>query len=373
MAYIKKNKNGTYSATVYVGRDSNGKMLRKYITRYGLKECKDAVRELEEEVSNKSLNNLSLMKMSDYMDKWFEINKATIAPTTRKAYKIYIDHHFKPFFGTMKVNKITEMHIKEYISIKLTKDELSSTTVRKHFFTLSRMLRDALKGKSPCLDIKAPKNAEFKPSIPTEKEFDTILNAFKEISIEDECIILLAGWCGLRRGEIFALKWDDLDETEGVIKIDEAMALEEEGYEFEIKDPKSHNGIRTIVIPDYLMDELKSLKLNRPKLKRYKKKKTIEMEHGKDKKLDIQYFIFRQDPHSFTKKYCRTITDKNLPKIRFHDLRHYHASLLYKNQVPDLYAAERLGHDIWVLKKIYQHLGLEDKKVIDEKVKNIFK
>jgi hypothetical protein len=47
--------------------------------------------------------------------------------------------------------------------------------------------------------------------------------------------------------------------------------------------------------------------------------------------------------------------------------------LLYKINVPDLYAAERLGHDIWVLKKIYQHLGLEDKKEIDQQVKDIFK
>ncbi|MCX7905067.1 MAG: hypothetical protein N2486_11235, partial [Caloramator sp.] len=76
--------------------------------------------------------------------------------------------------------------------------------------------------------------------------------------------------------------------------------------------------------------------------------------------------LFKQNPHSFTKKYAKIINNKNynLPKVRFHDLRHYHASLLYKNNVPDLYAAERLGHDIWVLKKIYQHLGLEEKKEI---------
>jgi integrase len=364
MATIKKNDNGTYKATVYVGRDSNGTMLRKFATRNSLKECKKAARELESQVESKSLNNLSMMKMSDYMDKWLEINKPLLAPTTVKGYKMYIKLHFKPAFGTMKVNQITDMHIKQYIADKL-KGKLSSTTVRKHFFTLSKMFYDALKTKSPCVDIKAPKNAEFTPTIPTEAEFNEIYLAFKKIGIEDEAIILLAGWCGLRRGEIFALKWNDLNEKDGTIRIDEALALEEEGYKFEFKDPKSHNGIRTIAVPDYLIDLLKTIKQSKPK----------KSDDKKENEVDIQYEIFTQNPHSFTKKYRKTINkeENNLPKIRFHDLRHYHASLLYKNKVPDQYAAGRLGHDIWVLKKIYQHLGLEETKELDQQVKNIFK
>lgn len=377
MASIKKLPNGTYQATVYVGRNSDGKMLRKYVTKDTLKECKAAAREIEDEIESKSLNNLSMMKMSTYMDKWFEINKPLLAETTRKAYKIYIDHHFKPFFDNMKVNQITDMHIKKYISDKLEKEKLSSTTVRKHFFTLSRMLYDALKSKSPCIDIKAPKNAEFTPAIPTEKEFKQIYKVFKKISKEDELIILLAGWCGLRRGEIFALRWNDIDEKQGMIRVDEAIAVQEEGYKYNFKKPKSHNGIREIVAPDYVIDLLKEIKQGI--LKPYKKSDDV-IELNKLTEDDISnQLICSQNPHSFTKKYEKIIKEtvlpkgKKLPQIRFHDLRHYHASLLYKNHVPDLYAAERLGHDIWVLKKIYQHLGLEEKKKLDNKVRKIFK
>lgn len=358
MASIKKNTNGNYSAAVYIGRDVNGKILRKYVTVSSLKECKNVVRELETQVASKSLNNLSMMKMSAYMDKWLEINKPLLASTTIKGYKMYINHHFKPAFGNMKVSKITDMHIKQYIANKIL-EKLSTTTIRKHFFTLSKMLYDALKGKSPCIDIKPPKNGEFKPTVPTEAEFNTIYETFKKISIEDEVIILLAGQCGLRRGEIFALKWDDINEKEGTIRVDEAVALEEDGYRFEFKAPKSHNGIRTIAAPDYLMELLKTIKQTIPK--------------GINNKIDIKHEIFIQNPHSFTKKYSRILRENELPKVRFHDLRHYHASLLYKNNVPDLYAAERLGHDIMVLKKIYQHLGLEETKELDQKVKNIFK
>jgi integrase len=109
-------------------------------------------------------------------------------------------------------------------------------------------------------------------------------------------------------------------------------------------------------------------------VKPYKKTNdVIELNKSNDNIIEDNP-IFTYNPHSFTKKFSKIINDpeKKLPKIRFHDLRHYHASLLYKNNVPDLYAAERLGHDISVLKKIYQHLGLEEKKDLDNKVKNLF-
>lgn len=365
MATIKKNKSGTWTAAIYGGRDEKGKKLMEFITMDGQRECKIAARKREDELECNKTGKYENMKMSNYMDEWLSINKRLLAPTTLKGYKIHINAHFKPFFGTKKVNQITDMMIKKYMSEKLK--DLSPTTVRKHFFTLSKMFRDALKTKSPCIGIKPPQNDIFEVHIPTEAEFAAICQVFKKISNEDEAIILLAGQCGLRRGEIFALKWDDLNEENGTIRIDEAVALEEEGYNFELKEPKSRNGIRTIVIPDYLVELLKDLKTNRHKFKRYKIHGGIVPE--------IQPLIFRQDPHSFTNKYFRIIDNEEnkLPRVRFHDLRHYHASLMYKNKIDDQYAADRLGHDIGVLKKIYQHLGLEEEKVLDDKIKNMFK
>lgn len=377
MANIRKLKNGSYQATIYVGRDKDGKMIRKYVTKDSFPECKAAARVIEQQVYEKTLTNLTNMKMPTYMDKWLEVNKAFLSPTTIKAYTTYINTHFKkyPAFEKSKVCQVTEMQVKEYLSKKL--ETLSPTTVRKHFFTLKKIMYDALKTKSPCADIKPPQTGDFKPTIPTSDEFEQIHQVFKSIGLQDEIIILLAGQCGLRRGEIFALKWDDIDEKEGSITIDEAVALKEEGYEFEFKQPKSHNGIRTIVAPDTLIELLKQWKSERPKINsKINRNNENTIKKNADKK-DIQPEIFTYNPHTFTKKYAKIIKetklmdDKILPQIRFHDLRHYHAVFLYENDIPDLYAAERLGHDIWVLKKIYQHLGIEKKNEYDEKIKNI--
>ncbi|HEY5576190.1 MAG TPA: site-specific integrase [Clostridiaceae bacterium] len=362
MGKITQNSNGSWSTIVYLGREGD-KNIRKSVTADTKQHCKQDAAELEHKNKLGQVNQYSSMKLSEYMDCWLHDNRGLLAPTTLKTYNLYARAHFRPYFKNVRVDKITDAMIRRYLSDKL--EELSPTTVRKHYFTLSRMLGDALKGANPCIGIKAPQNAAFKPHVPTEDEFAAIVKAFGSISNEDEAIILLAGWCGLRRGEIFALKWDDINDQEDTIRIDEAMALEEDGYDFVEKDPKSRNGFRTIAIPKYLTELLADIKKNKHKFKRFKK-------YG-GRLPDISNLAFQQDPHSFTKKYVRVIAEQKLPKVRFHDLRHYHASLLYKNNVPDQYAAERLGHDVWVLKRVYQHLGLKEEKELDDQVRDMFK
>ena len=371
MASIRKINKTTWEIAVYVGRDVKGKHLRKYATARSEKEAKEIARELEGDVASRDLSNVSMMKMVDWMEVWMDVSKPLLSPTTIKAYRLYVDKHFVPAFEKLKVCDITDMHVKSYIADKLA--DLSPTTVRKHFFTLQKILRDALKHASPCIGIKPPKTGNYKPTVPTEAQFKTLQSTFAEISMEHEAVILLAGWCGLRRGEIFALKWDDIDEKKGSIRIDEALALTEDEYKFEFKEPKSANGVRIVAAPDNLIELLKKIKKS-PKKK--KKRAVVNIEEKKQEKQeesDIAHSVFTITPGSWSNLYAKVIREKKLPKVRFHDLRHYHASILYKNNVPDLYAAERLGHDVWVLKKIYQHLGLEEKKELDDKVKGLFK
>ena len=368
MASIRKIDKTTWEVTVYVGRDAKGVMLRKYATARSEKEAKEIARELEGDKAKRDLSNISMMKMTDWMDMWLEVNRPLLAPTTVKAYAMYIEKHFIPAFGKDKLCDITDMHIKSYIADKLA--DLSPTTVRKHFFTLQKILRDGLKHGSPMVGIKPPKQNDYKPRVPSEDEFNSIRQTFAALGLEHEAVILLAGWCGMRRGEIFALKWDDIDDKDGFIRVDEALALAEDDYKFETKEPKSANGKRIIAASPYLIGLLGRIKkqTNPPK----KRKKRVVQIDSKKQETDISPNIFTITPGSWSNLYVKVSKNNKLPKIRFHNLRHYHASILYKNNVPDLYAAERLGHDISVLKGIYQHLGLKEKGEIDDKVRGLF-
>lgn len=342
MASIRKLENGKYQATVFVGRDANNKQIRKYVTRSTQKECKAAAREMEQEIEDGRFINVENIRLFAWMDKWLELNKERLSPSTFVSYKIYVDVHFKPFFGQLKLKQVTEIHIKQYINDKLK--TLSPTTVRKHFFILRRILQDVLKHKNPARDISPPEKKDYMPHVPTSKEFEIIHNAIK--GTRDEVIALLSGWCGLRRGEIFALKWDDVDRTEKTIRVDENRAISEDGYVD--KGPKSKKGLRVVAVPGYLMDLLE--------------------QHRKSQK-QITNYIFPIRPDHYSSYWAKLVTKKKLPKIRFHDLRHYHATWLYEQGIPDHYAAQRLGHDIHILKGIYQHLNVEKKSEIDDSIR----
>ncbi len=359
MASFKKLPNGTYQATISCGRDANGKQIRKYVTKPTLKECKAAAREIEMEIEENKLLAVSNMRFNSWVDKWLEMKKSHISQSTYVSYKMYVEKHYKPYFGRFKLDQINSLHVREFISKKI-EDGLSNTTVRKLFFVLSDIFETALKRKSPMDGLEAPKPIKYEPKVPTQEEFNKIHEALK--GTWDEMPLLLAAWCGLRQGEIFALKWNDISWKKGILTVDENRAISENGYID--KSPKSQRGNRKISVPEYLLNLLKN----------HRKKHLLEILKAKkeNKEMPKSPYIFPMRPDSYSGRWSNLITEKKLPDIRFHDLRHYHATILYRAGIPDHYAAHRLGHDIMVLKKLYQHLQLEDKKELDKKVVNLF-
>ena len=339
MASFRKLKNGKYQATIFIGRDLDGKQIRKYITCETLKECKKAAAELE---AQSNLSNISSMCFDVWISKWLEINEARLSPSTFLAYKMYSDVHLIPYFKRTKLNKITDIQITDFINTELK--TISKCTVKKHFVFLRKVLFDALKNDSPMIGMSAPIPDKYKPHIVTTEEFKTIYELFK--GDKYEIVILLAGLCGMRRGEIFGLRWKDVDFKNSELKIRNAVVTSKNGYVD--KPPKSNNGIRDIKAPQIVMDKLKELKPNI---------------------LGIDEKVMSQCPDSFTNYYINKMEKAELD-IRFHDLRHYHATWLYENGIPDLYVAERLGHDVKVLKGIYQHLGVDKKKSLDKSIAN---
>jgi integrase len=400
MASIRKQWSGTFQAAVYVGtsaiekdKHGNPKKLYEYITHESERECKRLARELETEIENKTYSSFGKMKFSAWCEKWIGINfidysvpgileknKPKYKPSTQKSYKMYINYHFIPFFGNMFLKDIQEMHIKEYISKKI-KQGLSSTTIRKHFYILSDMLYDALKIKNPCRDIEPPKMVKFTPVVLDESGFELFHTALHGTS--DEIPLLLAAWCGMRLGEIFALKWGDVDKEKFEITIDENRAISEFGY-MDV-DPKSERGFRTIPVSQKVIDLIEAKRLQQEKISPYiftMRPDSYSSRFGKlinrhNKALkDIRSRKAKRSEFILTgHKRCVefNLASSPLPDIRFHDLRHYCATILHKNNISDQYAAEFFGHDIMVLKKIYQHLELNTRKANDEKVKEIFK
>ncbi|MDD2234332.1 MAG: hypothetical protein PHZ11_03125 [Desulfitobacteriaceae bacterium] len=79
--------------------------------------------------------------------------------------------------------------------------------------------------------------------------------------------------------------------------------------------------------------------------------------------------MFDLRPDYWSERFHNVIVQNNLAPVRFHDLRHYHASWLYKNGILDHKAADRIGDDIRTLKQVYQHIGVDDSEELDEEIR----
>lgn len=367
MASIKKRPNGTYQATIYTGRDSDGKPLKpEYVTKPTMRECKAAAREIEQAIEDRNYSNIPNMTVTSWIEKWFELNEGRLSPSTYALYKTYYKKHYEPFFGVIRLSKLTEIKIKEFMNLKLK--TLKQASVRRMMSPLKVMLYDAMKHKSPARDIKLPLEEKYTVRVLTEEEMQQIHDAVR--GTRDEPIVLLAAWCGLRRGEVFALKWNDIDWELGTLRVDESYCVNEKNL-YEDKRPKSENGIRTVPVPEDLLKLLENMK--KAKFAKVESTDGVKKKGGKPDQVGTNHRIFDMRPDSYSSYWAEFVRDNNLPKIRFHDLRHYHASWLYHKKIPDIIAARMMGHDVHILKSTYQHLGLDKQVEIEDMIRKMYK
>jgi integrase len=161
--------------------------------------------------------------------------------------------------------------------------------------------------------------------------------------------VLLAVLCGLRRGEICALRWGSVDLTTGALAVTQSAEQTRAGVRY--KEPKSGRS-RTVALSDFVVNELKAHRLRQAE----------ELLRLGVRVLDDTFVYAREDglpmrPHTLTHDWDRKIAKTNLPQLRFHDLRHAHATHMLLNGVHPKVASERLGHSkIGITLDLYSHV-----------------
>ena len=368
MASITKQANGSYRAVIYVGRDADGKMLRESVTRPTRKAVADEARKIEQRVKDGNLNDVASMTLEAYLNKWLDVNCPSLAPTTAKAYRMYTRLHIIPALGKIRLEKLAPLNMQKYFADKL-KLGLTTNTLLKHYWFLSRALREALRHNSPLIGVKPPVPVDFDPKVLMEADFHKLWEILQGTPLE--LPFLLGAWCGLRLGEIGALKWNDMATAvvpvvEGgtaamkerlILNIDESMSIEEIGGKYTTKGPKSKRGKRTIIAPEAVRALIEKLP------------------RGGDTDR-----IFTVRPDTMSKQFHKAIVQHNavskfenmITEIRFHDLRHYHATDLWKNGFDARFSADRLGHDIDVMQKRYTHMDSVYKQATEARISALY-
>ncbi|NLY17453.1 MAG: site-specific integrase [Clostridiaceae bacterium] len=212
----------------------------------------------------------------------------------------------------------------------------SETTILQQHRILHRAFEKAVADgfidKNPCDGIDAPSPEEFEPKVYTEDEYNLLLDKLRGHRLE--IVALLAGMCGLRRGEILALTWEDIDLKNRIIKITKNTVPTSKGTV--TKKPKTKKSERIVVIPSEIIPDLKRLRGIG---------KVITKLDGTD-----------YNPGSLSREFKDFLEKNGLRHIRLHDLRHFNATMMLKYGVSEREAQERMGHSNPTMTKKYQHI-----------------
>ena len=338
MPVYKNEKNNTWYCSFYYTA-WNGERKKK--KKMGFKKRSEA-KEYEREFTVKQSGNPE-MTFKSLVDLYFTDLENRIRDTTRETKKNMIETHITPLIGEMKVNKITSSTIRHWQNEMLRKVKKDGTSYAPTYLrSVNNQLKAILNfavlyyglSENPCNKVKTlgSKSAE-------EMQFWTLDEFNKFIACEKGsayhlCFMLLF-WGGFRIGEILALRPSDIVESKKALSIKKTHHRNQ--GEDNIGPTKSDNSDRIVELPDFVYDELTLY---------------TESLYGLDDEDRIFYF----QRSAVNKELDKIAEIAGVKRIRVHDLRHSHVSLLIELGFQTHAIAKRIGDTPETVDKTYAHL-----------------
>ena len=358
---IYKRPDGTWAGQVSVGYDpATGKLKRKSFYGKTRKEVADKIAKALQEIKGGTYVEPTQTTFGEWLDKWLvSYKKGQLRPSTYESYEMLINVHIKPALGKIPMAKLQAHMLQAFYNKKLEMGRsdgnggLSTRMVRYLHAVIRQALQQAYKeGLLPrnVADATNPPTVQNKQMRPlTEEELLKFFDAARDDRLYAAYVV--AATTGLRRGELLGLCWDAVDLDRGVITVKRQLIPLREGLFLE-ETTKSKSGRRSITLTD---DAIRELRI-------YRKQQIQEKLMMGEAYQDHGLVFCKEDgtflrPEEFTKRFQRHLTKAGLPRVRLHDLRHTHASLLLARGVHPKVVQERLGHSsITMTLDLYSHL-----------------
>ncbi|AEE95743.1 site-specific integrase [Mahella australiensis] len=369
--HIRK-RGSTYSIVVDIGRDENGKRQQKWYSGYRTKkEAEKALDLLLAEIEKGEYVKPTNMTIGEFLDEWLEeYCKPKLAPKTYKSYSDTIRLYFKPILGRIELAKLKPITIQRYYNMLKEEGKLSDTTINYHHRLLSKALKQAVKwqyiSKNPCDAVDTPKkrNVEMKIwNIENVKKAEQVF-ANSPIFIH----VMLAIYTGMREGELCGLRWEDINFKDGTCTI--RRTAQRVDKELIFKEPKTDTSTRVVALPQNIIEMLKQEKKKQAENK-------ILLGSAYDNNYEGYISVWEdghfKEPDYVSKKFHKMLAaTPELPMIRFHDLRHTHASLMLASGANMKVVSERLGHSqIGITMDLYSHVPIELQKDAIKKLETL--
>lgn len=352
---IKRKGSKNYTIVLQLGLDpSTGKRKQQWITAGTSKrEAEKQMTKLIHELDSGNYIKPDKTMMKDYLEKWLlDYAKPNLSPRSYDRYTGIISKYLIPELGRIKLKQLRPEHLHKHYATGLNKG-LSARTIRYHHALIHIALQTAVKWGLVNRNIAdAVDPPRFKPSAMqtwSENEVNSFLEAAKNSHYYP--LFYTALFTGMRRGELLALRWHDIDFIYSQIYVNRSMhQLRNGSYIF--TQPKSEKSRRTIAMSSSLFLVLSE----------YRKAKEAEaLLLGQT--TNEEDLVFNNSgkplrPNTVTYAWERIAARAGVKVIRLHDARHTHASLMLKQGIHPKIVQERLGHtSIQMTLDTYSHVA----------------
>ena len=342
---LRKRADGRWEARVVIGYDDKGLPITKNVTAMEKGKCLEKLEQLKENCGVQLTGKVKAeMAFGDWVDFWYQqYAKQTLRPTTQSGYENMIYNHIIPEIGKIPLNKLTQNDLQQFytrlknggrqVRTELYGKGLSDRMVRGcHAMCrkgLEKAVADGLIRVNPAIGCKLPPKKAKEMQVLTKEEMQRFIAQAKADGYFE--LFLLELCTGMRRGEIVALQWDDLNMQTGELHICR-QATTVRGS-IHICAPKTKSSIRTVILPPDIVKILAE----------YKKRVNSRWMFPSPVKEDAPYH-----PSAVRKVLDRTLERAECKHIRFHDLRHTFATTALAN-----------GMDVKTLSAIIGHISSE--------------
>jgi len=348
--HIRKRGKSSWAVVIEMGRDpQTGKRRQKWFSHKTRREAEAHLAQIIAAMQGGGWTPPAKVPFGDFLDQWLRDYAAgAVGPVTLRNYSDIIRVHLKPALGHLPLSVVSPQAIQGYMSRKL-QEGLSPTTVQHHYRLLHEVLGHAVKwgllARNPAAMAQPPRRRRYEPKIWDEEQIRLFLAEAKRSS-RYYPLYLTAIMTGMRAGELAGLRWQDVDLVTGVASVRQTLYRMEGNAavgrrpQVLFKTPKTAAARRAVALPDAVVEALQALRAEQEEQRRllgpdYHDHDLVFCQpNGKPLHM---HNVVRRD-------FSRTIQRAGVPRIRFHDLRHLHASYLARAGVPPKVAQERLGH-----------------------------
>ena len=289
------------------------------------------------------------MQMDKFIDIYFSDKRNELKESSMRNKRHMINKHILPYFGTKKLNEITPADIIQWQKI-IQEKNLSKTYERMIQNQINALFNHAQRiynlKENPCKKVKRMgKSDADKLDFWTKEEYEIFISGVNKQS-EDYLMFEILFWTGIREGELLALTLSDFDMLNNLLHINKTY------HRINGKDvistPKTDNSVRTIIIPNFLKEEVQEY---------------IGQHYG----LPENERLFPIVARTLQKRLKKYEEKTGVKPIRVHDLRYSHVAYLINQGVEPLIIKERLGHkNIQITLNTYGHLYPSRQKAIAE-------